>query len=75
MSKRMLLTQAAAELGVTPHFLRLEAKAGRIPYIMAGNRYIFDVEQCEQFLKAKALENMESNNIEDGRGQLRRVKE
>ena len=58
MGKRMLLNPAAETLGVTPHFLRTEAKAGRIPFLKSGNRYIFDVEQVEEFLHNKAMENM-----------------
>lgn len=58
MSKRLLLNQAALSLGVTPHYLRTEIKAGRLPYLKAGNRYIIDVDQIEEFLKNKAIENM-----------------
>jgi excisionase family DNA binding protein len=58
MSKRLLLNRAAEALGVTEHYLRTEIKAGRIPYLMAGNRYIIDVEQVEEFLKNKAMGNM-----------------
>jgi excisionase family DNA binding protein len=59
MSKRLLLNPAAEALGVTEHYLRTEIKAGRIPYLKAGNRYIIDVEQVEEFLKNMAIENMQ----------------
>lgn len=73
MSKRLLLKEAAKVLGMSQHYLRTEIKAGRLPYLCAGNRYILDVEQVEEFLKDKALENMESNcNVVDY-GRLRRI--
>ncbi|MBU3075621.1 excisionase family DNA-binding protein [Clostridium estertheticum] len=69
MSKRLLLNQAAEALGVTAHYLRMEVKAGRMPYLRVGNRYVIDVEQVEEFLKNKAMENMKPSsdvNIEYG---------
>jgi len=74
MGKRMLLNHAAEALGVTPYFLRTEAKAGRIPYLKSGNRYIFDIEQVEGFLKDKALQNMNRENENTaGYGTLRKI--
>jgi excisionase family DNA binding protein len=58
MAKRLLLNPAAEALGVTPHFLRTEAKAERIPHIRCGNRYLFDVDQVEEFLKQRAIANV-----------------
>ncbi|MBU3173698.1 hypothetical protein [Clostridium estertheticum] len=58
MRKRLLLKDAAEALGVTAHYLRTEAKAGRICHLRCGNRYIFDIEQCEEFLRNKAMENV-----------------
>jgi hypothetical protein len=60
MTKRLLLNAAAKELGVTPHFLRTEARAGKIPCIYAGNRYVFDIQQVEDFLKQRAMNNVKS---------------
>ena len=60
MAKRLLLNPAAEALGVTPHFLRTEAKAGRVPFFWAGNRFVFDIEQVDEFLKKKALENLKA---------------
>lgn len=74
MSRRMLLKEAAEVLGVSKHFLYTEAKAGRIPHFRAGNRYIFDVEQVDEFLKKKALENVRDENNEKVQyGQLRKI--
>lgn len=55
---RMLLKEAAEALGVTKHFLYTEARAKRIPHFRVGNRYIFDTEQVDEFLRKKALENV-----------------
>lgn len=75
MSRRMLLKEAAEELGVSRHFLYTQARAGRIPHFRAGNRYIFDVEQVDEFLKRKALENVREENNENFAqyGRLRKI--
>jgi len=64
MAKRMLLKDAAEKLGVSKHFLYREARAGRIPHFRSGNRYIFDVEQVDEFLKNKAMENIREQKDE-----------
>jgi len=77
VAKRMLLKDAAETLGVSRHFLYTEARAGRIPHFRAGNRYVFDVDQVDTFLKNKAMENVKQDNdekvIKYGYGQLRRI--
>ncbi len=75
MAKRMLLKDAAEALGVSRHFLYTEARAGRIPHFRAGNRYIFDVEQVNEFLKQKALENVRDDENEKiiNYGKLRKI--
>lgn len=71
---RMLLKDAANALGISKHFLYTEARAGRIPHFKAGNRYIFDVEQVDEFLKKKALDNVRQENEKVFKyGQLRRI--
>ncbi|MDF2892069.1 MAG: hypothetical protein K0R80_2436 [Clostridia bacterium] len=74
MPKRLLLAPAAEYLGVSQHYLRVEAKAGRIPCLKSGNRYIFDVLQVEEYLRQKAMENLK-NEPEDIQeyGKLRRI--
>jgi excisionase family DNA binding protein len=70
----MLLKEAAEQLGVTKHFLYTEARAGRIPHFRAGNRYIFDVDQVDEFLKKKALESVrEEKESPVQYGVLRRI--
>ncbi len=75
MTRRMLLKDAAKALGVSRHFLYTEARAGRIPHFKAGNRYIFDVEQVNEFLKQKALENVRHDENEKiiNYGKLRKI--
>jgi len=75
MSRRMLLKEAAEALGVSRHFLYTEARAGRIPHFRAGNRYIFDVEQVDEFLRQKALESVREQEEEKivEYGKLRKI--
>lgn len=75
MSRRMLLKEAAEALGVSRHFLYTEARAGRIPHFRSGNRYIFDVDQVDEFLRKKALENIREERDEKilQYGQIRRI--
>lgn len=67
------LKQAAKELGLTEYQLRRMAKEHKIPYLMSGNRYVFDVDLCQQFLKNEAIENV--NIVENTKqyGVLRKV--
>lgn len=72
---RMLLKDAAKALGVSKHFLYTEARAGRIPHFRAGNRYIFDIEQVDEFLRQKALESVRKQEEEKivEYGKLRKI--
>ena len=60
---------------VTDIFKYTEARAGRIPHFRAGNRYIFDVEQVDEFLKRKALDIVKEEQDEKvvQYGQLRKI--
>ena len=77
MARRMLLKEAAEELGVSRHFLYTEARAKKIPHFRSGKRYIFDVEQVDEFLKKKAMENVIEIEEQDEKvvqyGKLRRI--
>lgn len=73
MARRMYLNDAAVALGVTPHFLRTKARAGEIPHLKAGNRYVFDIEQCEEFLKNEAMTNVKHEETVKQYGVLRKV--
>lgn len=58
MAQRLLLKAAAKELQLSEHFLRSEARAGRMPHIKVGNRYVFDIEIVNEHLKTKAMRSM-----------------
>jgi excisionase family DNA binding protein len=76
MGKKALLKDAAKAVGLTRNALYRMARAGEVPYIRVGGargRYVFDIEQLEEFLKQKALENVRQPE-EDGYGKLRVVR-
>lgn len=73
MGKRAYIKQAAEALDITEWTLRMMAKSGQIPCWKTGNRYIFDIEQCEEFLKNKALENIAPTQPAKQYGVLRKV--
>jgi hypothetical protein len=74
MSRRMYLNDAAKALEVAPYALRTMAKTGGIPCWKSGNRYIFDIEQCEEYLRNKAMENVEKIEEPTQYGVLRKIK-
>lgn len=59
MGKKAYINPASEELGLTPYQLRRMAKEHKIPFLMSGSRYIFDVDLCKEFLKEQALKNAE----------------
>lgn len=48
------LNRMARRLRVTQKWLKEEADAGRLPYLKAGTRYLFDPQTVEQVLKQRA---------------------
>ncbi|MTK11857.1 MAG: hypothetical protein F8N39_07160 [Clostridiaceae bacterium] len=58
MSKKAYLKEAAVELGLTDYQLRRMAKEHKIPFLKSGNRYVFDIDQCQEFLKNEAMQNV-----------------
>lgn len=73
MGKKAYMKQAAQELGLTEYQLRRMAKEGNIPFLKSGVKYIFDVEQCEEYLRNKALENIAPEEPVKAYGSLRRI--
>lgn len=69
----MYLKEAAEALEITQWTLRTMAKTGEIPCWKSGNRYIFDVEQCEEYLSNKAMENIKPVNEISKYGVLRKI--
>lgn len=73
MARRAYLKQAAEELQLPPHRIRQMAKRGEIPCFMCGNRYVFDIDQCEEFLRNKAMENVKNTEPVGQYGVLRKI--
>lgn len=73
MTKRAYIKQAAEELGLTEYQLRRMAKEGKIPYLKSGVKYIFDIEQCVEFLKNEAMKNIRTAENASQYGVLRKV--
>lgn len=74
MGRKAYLNPTAEELGLTPYQLRRMAKEHKIPFIMSGSRYVFDIDLCQEFLKVQALKNAEPQQEEIKKyGVLRRI--
>lgn len=73
MGKKAYMKEAAEDLGLTEYQLRRRAKEHRIPFLMSGKRYIFDVELCTEFLKNEALNNVNQEVNTPQYGVLRKI--
>ncbi|NMM62064.1 hypothetical protein HBE96_05035 [Clostridium sp. P21] len=73
MARRAYLKKAAPELGLTEYQLRRMAKEHKIPCLLSGNRYVFDIELCQEFLKNKAMENVKTFESTKQYGVLRKI--
>uniref|UniRef100_A0A6M3L3D6 Uncharacterized protein n=1 Tax=viral metagenome TaxID=1070528 RepID=A0A6M3L3D6_9ZZZZ len=56
MSELLPLARAARRMGVTVQWLKAEAKAGRVPCLQAGTRYIFDFAALTHALSERAAQ-------------------
>ena len=54
----MSASSAAAHLGVPANWLKIEAEAGRVPFIRAGARILFNPVLVEQALAKRAAMNL-----------------
>ena len=54
MTELLTLVRMARRIGVTQKWLQAEANAGRIPYLKAGNRLLFNPLAVQEALAAKA---------------------
>jgi hypothetical protein len=54
MSDLLSLSRMARHLCVTQQWLRVQADAGQIPCLKAGNRYLFNPAAVQEALAAKA---------------------
>jgi excisionase family DNA binding protein len=73
MAKMAYLNQAAIELGLTEYQLRRMAKEHKIPFLMSGSRYVFNIELAEEYLMNKAMENVTQEEQKKQYGVLRKV--
>lgn len=74
MARNLYLKDAAKELGLSGWDLRQRAKSGRIPCLMSGNRYIFPIEQCEEWLLNEAMANVHTSEEKSKQyGKLRKI--
>lgn len=55
------LAAMARRLGVTKHWLRVEADAGRVPALRAGSRFLFNPKAVEEILAAQAKQRGSSH--------------
>lgn len=53
------IKEAAKELGISVHELRTGSIAGRYPFLLCGNKRMFDVAEVEIALKQKMYANQE----------------
>jgi excisionase family DNA binding protein len=73
MGRKAYIKEAAQALDLTDYQLRRMAKEKKIPFLMSGTRYIFDIEQCEEFLKNEAMRNVMTEENVKQYGVLRRI--
>lgn len=58
LGMKINLKDCADALGVSKHYLRTEAAAGRIPHFKSGNKYYFDLEQVDAYLNDLSMEQV-----------------
>jgi hypothetical protein len=70
----MLIKELHDTIGLTEWDIRQRAKTGRIPCLKSGNRYIFDIDLVEEFLKNEAMNNVKQAETSYNKyGTLRRI--
>jgi len=57
MEQSMNLEEAGKFLGVSPHTLRVWARAGRVTHFKLGRRLVFDRADLEQFLTRNRVDS------------------
>lgn len=73
MGRKAYIKQAAEFTGLSEWDLRQRAKLGRIPVLKSGNRYVFDLDLVEEFLKNEAMSNVRPAEPDKQYGVLRKV--
>lgn len=57
------LYRTAVHFGVSPAWLLIEAKAGRVPHLKMGNRILFNQKLVEESLLARAQSLRTPNEV------------
>lgn len=63
MSDLLTLHQLAARLRLSRDWLRAEALAGRLPYLRAGRKLLFNLSAVERILAERAATGQEASNV------------
>jgi hypothetical protein len=74
MAKMAYKKKAAEIAGLSEYQLWRMTKEGKVPYIMSGNRFIYNIELLQESLRNLALANMKPMEEENKQyGVLRRI--
>lgn len=73
MGKKMLIKALHEATGLSEWDIRQRAKSGRIPAIKSGNRWIFDIDLVNEYLKNEAMSNVRPEEPVKQYGVLRRI--
>jgi excisionase family DNA binding protein len=65
MDELLALSRMARRLGVTQQWLRDQAKAGQVPCLRAGTRFLFNAEAVQKALAAKAASPRQGGDVDD----------
>lgn len=66
MNDLLTLPRMARRLGVTQAWLRAEADAGRVPYLKAGARYLFNPTAVQESLAVLAARSSRKGARREG---------
>lgn len=73
MGRKAYIKQAAEETGLTEYQLRRMTKEGKVPFLLSGNRYIFDLDLLEEALRNEAMKNVKAEEPVEQYGILRKI--
>jgi excisionase family DNA binding protein len=66
---------AAEHTGLSEWRIRILAKEGKIPHVMAGSKYLFRTETLDKWFQEQEKLSVIQQEAVDKRGTLRKVKE
>ena len=65
MDELLSLSRMARRLGVTQQWLRDQAKAGQVPCLRAGARFLFNAEAVQEALAAEAARPLHDDGTDE----------